>query len=248
MPTVEGANIELASWDWWYYTEKLRQEKYNLNEEELRPYFKMENVREGVFMVANKLWGLNFKKLDNIPVYNPEVETYEVTDADGSHIALFYTDYFPRASKRAGAWMSSFRKQTTRNGEDIRPIIYNVGNFTKPLADTPSLLSLDDVETLFHEFGHALHGMLSKVTYRSFRHQRGARLRGTPSQIMEHWAFAGSTEDVCEALRNRRGDTRRADRKDRSCRQVQHGLHYCRIRGSRVARHGLPHPNRRADI
>lgn len=186
----EGANIELASWDWWYYTEKLRQEKYNLNEEELRPYFKMENVREGVFMVANKLWGLNFKKLDNIPVYNPEVETYEVTDADGSHIALFYTDYFPRASKRAGAWMSSFRKQTTRDGEDIRPIIYNVGNFTKPLADTPSLLSLDDVETLFHEFGHALHGMLSKVTYYGLSGTSVARdFVELPSQIMEHWAF-----------------------------------------------------------
>lgn len=186
----EGANIELASWDWWYYTEKLRQEKYNLNEEELRPYFKMENVREGVFMVANKLYGLNFKKLDNMPVYHPEVDVYEVTDADGSHVSLFYTDYFPRASKRAGAWMSSFRKQTTRNGEDIRPIIYNVGNFTKPLADTPSLLSLDDVETLFHEFGHALHGMLSKVTYYGLSGTSVPRdFVELPSQIMEHWAF-----------------------------------------------------------
>ncbi|MBK5195137.1 MAG: M3 family metallopeptidase [Proteiniphilum sp.] len=186
----EGGDFELASWDWWYYTEKLRQEKYALNEEELRPYFKMENVREGVFMVANKLYGLNFKKLDNVPLYNPEVEAYEVTDADGSHVSLFYTDYFPRASKRAGAWMSSFRKQTTKKGEDIRPIIYNVGNFTKPLADTPSLLSLDDVETLFHEFGHALHGMLSKVTYNGLSGTSVARdFVELPSQIMEHWAF-----------------------------------------------------------
>jgi len=186
----EGGDFELASWDWWYYTEKLRQEKYALNEEELRPYFKMENVREGVFMVANKLWGLSFKKLDHIPVYHPEVEVYEVLDADGSHVSLFYTDYFPRASKRAGAWMSSFRKQTTKDGEDIRPIIYNVGNFTRPLADTPSLLSLDDVETLFHEFGHALHGMLSKVTYDGLSGTSVARdFVELPSQIMEHWAF-----------------------------------------------------------
>ena len=186
----EGADFELESWDWWYYTEKLRQEKYNLNEEELRPYFKMENVREGVFMVANKLYGLNFKKLDNIPVYNPEVDVYEVTDADGTHVSLFYTDYFPRASKRAGAWMSSFRKQTTRDGKDIRPIIYNVGNFTKPLSNRPSLLSLDDVETLFHEFGHALHGMLSKVTYYGLSGTSVPRdFVELPSQIMEHWAF-----------------------------------------------------------
>ena len=187
----EGGNFKLASWDWWYYTEKLRQEKYALNEEELKPYFKMENVREGVFMCANKLYGLNFKKLDNIPVYNPEVEVYEVTDADGSHIALFYTDYFPRASKRGGAWMSSFRKQTTKDGKDIRPLIYNVGNFTKPTADMPSLLTLDEVETLFHEFGHALHGMLSKVTYNGLSGTSVARdFVELPSQVMEHWAFA----------------------------------------------------------
>lgn len=187
----EGGNFKLASWDWWYYTEKLRQEKYSLNEEELKPYFKMENVREGVFMCANKLYGLNFKKLDNIPVYNPEVEVYEVTDADGSHIALFYTDYFPRASKRGGAWMSSFRKQTTKDGKDIRPLIYNVGNFTKPTAEMPSLLTLDEVETLFHEFGHALHGMLSKVTYNGLSGTSVARdFVELPSQVMEHWAFA----------------------------------------------------------
>ncbi|MCE5178027.1 MAG: M3 family metallopeptidase [Porphyromonadaceae bacterium] len=187
---AEGGNFKLASWDWWYYTEKLRQQKYALNEEELKPYFKMENVREGVFTVANKLYGLNFRKLDNITVYNPEVEVYEVTDADGSHISVFYTDYFPRAGKNAGAWMSSFRGQQVLDGKNIRPLIYNVGNFTRPTDTTPSLLTLDEVETLFHEFGHALHGMLSNVNY--------AGLSGTsvsrdfvelPSQIMEHWAF-----------------------------------------------------------
>ncbi|MCE5204517.1 MAG: M3 family metallopeptidase [Porphyromonadaceae bacterium] len=187
---AEGGNFKLASWDWWYYTEKLRQQKYALNEEELKPYFKMENVREGVFTVANKLYGLNFKKLDNIAVYNPEVEVYEVTDADGSHLAVFYTDYFPRAGKNAGAWMSSFRGQQVLDGKNIRPLVYNVGNFTRPTETTPSLLTLDEVETVFHEFGHALHGMLSNVNY--------AGLSGTsvsrdfvelPSQIMEHWAF-----------------------------------------------------------
>ena len=187
---AEGGGFKLASWDWWYYAEKLRQQKYALNEEELKPYFKMENVREGVFTVANKLYGLNFKKLDNIAVYNPEVEVYEVTDADGSHLSVFYTDYFPRSGKNAGAWMSSFRGQQVLDGINIRPLIYNVGNFTRPTETTPSLLTLDEVETLFHEFGHALHGMLSDVTY--------AGLSGTsvsrdfvelPSQIMEHWAF-----------------------------------------------------------
>lgn len=187
---AEGGNFQLASWDWWYYAEKLRQQKYALNEEELKPYFKMENVREGVFTVANKLYGLNFKKLNNIPVYHPEVEVYEVTDADGSHLAIFYTDYFPRPGKNAGAWMSSFRGQQVLDGKNIRPLVYNVGNFTRPTETTPSLLTLDEVETVFHEFGHALHGMLSNVTY--------AGLSGTsvprdfvelPSQIMEHWAF-----------------------------------------------------------
>lgn len=187
---AEGGNFKLASWDWWYYTEKLRQEKYALNEEELKPYFKMENVREGVFEVANRLFGLSFRKLENVPVYHPEVEAYEVLDADGSHLAVFYSDYFPRQGKNAGAWMSSFRTQVTRDGENIRPLIYNVGNFTRPTDTAPSLLTLDEVETLFHEFGHALHGMLSNVTY--------AGLAGTsvsrdfvelPSQVLEHWAF-----------------------------------------------------------
>lgn len=187
---AEGGNFKLESWDWWYYTEKLREQKYALSEAETKPYFKMENVREGVFMVANKLYGLNFKKLENVPVYHPEVEAYEVLDKDGSHLAVFYTDYFPRPGKNAGAWMSSFRGQKTVEGNNIRPIIYNVGNFTRPTQDTPSLLTLDEVETLFHEFGHALHGILSNVTY--------AGVSGTsvprdfvelPSQVMEHWAF-----------------------------------------------------------
>ena len=187
---AEGGDFKLQSWDWFYYTEKLREQKYALNESELKPYFQMENVREGVFATANKLYGLNFKKLDNIAVYHPEVEAYEVTDADGSHVAVFYTDYFPRSGKNAGAWMSSFKGQKMEDGENIRPIIFNVGNFTRPTSDTPALLTLDEVETLFHEFGHALHGMLSNVTYSGLSGTSVPRdFVELPSQIMEHWAF-----------------------------------------------------------
>lgn len=186
----DGADFKLQSWDWFYYTEKLREEKYALNEAELKPYFKMENVRAGVFATANKLYGLNFTKLEKVPVYHPEVEAYEVTDADGSHVAIFYSDYFPRAGKNAGAWMSSFRGQNIQDGKNIRPLIFNVGNFTRSTADTPSLLTLDEVETLFHEFGHALHGMLSDVTYSGLSGTSVPRdFVELPSQVMEHWAF-----------------------------------------------------------
>ncbi len=187
---AEGGGFKLASWDWWYYTEKLRQQKYALNEEEVKPYFKMENVREGVFEVANRLYGLSFKKLENVPVYHPEMEAYEVLDADGSHLSVFYTDYFPRQGKNAGAWMSSFRSQQVKDEVNIRPLIYNVGNFTRPTGNTPALLTLDEVETLFHEFGHALHGMLSNVNYLSLSGTSVSRdFVELPSQIMEHWAF-----------------------------------------------------------
>ena len=143
--------MKIASWDWFYYAEKLRQEKYALNEEELRPYFQMENVREGIFALANKLWGINFTKLDSMPLFNPEAECFEVTDVDGSHIGVFYTDYYPRASKRGGAWMSDFRAQSVVDGVDLRPVLINIGNFTEPTQSTPSLLSLEAVETMFHE-------------------------------------------------------------------------------------------------
>ncbi|MFW9598061.1 MAG: M3 family metallopeptidase, partial [Paludibacter sp.] len=162
---AEGKGEKLEAWDWWYYAEKLRIQKYNLNEEELRPYFKLDNVRQGAFDLATKLWGLQFKKLENMPVYHPDVEVFEVKDADGSLIGVLYTDYFPRASKRAGAWMENITPQYKKDGKNVRPIICNVGNFTKPTADKPSLLNMDEVETLFHEFGHALHGLLSQCTY-----------------------------------------------------------------------------------
>lgn len=181
----EGRGEKLAAWDWWYYTEKLRKEKYNLDEEETKPYFKLENVRDGAFAVANKLYGITLTKLDNVPVYNPDVEVFEVKDADGSQLGIFYTDYFPRAGKNGGAWMSNYRDQKG----DIRPFVCNVASFTKPVGDTPSLLTIDEVETLFHEFGHALHGLLTQCNYAGVSGTSVARdFVELPSQINEHWA------------------------------------------------------------
>lgn len=186
----DHGGFKLEAWDWDFYTERLRREKYALNEDEIKPYFQMENVREGVFACAHKLYGLNFEKLDTAPVYNPDVETFKVTDADGSLIGLFYTDYYPRASKRGGAWMNDFRSQQNIDGEMVRPIVVNVGNFTKPTANTPSLLTLDEVETLFHEFGHALHSLLSQCHYPSVSGTNVPRdFVEMMSQINENWAF-----------------------------------------------------------
>lgn len=186
----EGGNFKLAPWDYAYYAEKVRQEKYALNEDELKPYFSLDKVLEGVFMVANKLYGISFEERTDLPLYHPDVRTFEVFDAQGNHLALFYTDYFPRASKRSGAWMSNFAESfVDAEGKEIRPIVYNVGNFTKPTANTPSLLTLDEVETLFHEFGHGLHGMLTQVDYPGISGTNVARdFVELPSQITEHWA------------------------------------------------------------
>ena len=157
-----------------------------LDEEQTKPYFKMENVRQGVFDLTTKLWGLQYEKLENIPVYHPDVEGFKVTDADGSLIGVILTDYFPRSTKRGGAWMTNFVEQEY----GVRPVIVNVGNFAKPTADKPSLLTLDQVETLFHEYGHALHGLLSQCTYKSVAGTSVARdFVELPSQIMENWAF-----------------------------------------------------------
>ena len=181
----EGKGEKLEAWDWWYYTEKLRKEKYNLEEDEIKPYFKLENVREGAFAVANKLYGITLTKLKGIPVYHPDVEVFEVKDADGSHMGIFYVDYFPRPGKSGGAWMSNYREQQG----DIRPLVCNVCSFTKPVGDTPSLLTIDEVETLFHEFGHALHGLLTKCSYKGISGTNVVRdFVELPSQINEHWA------------------------------------------------------------
>ena len=184
----EGNNFKLEAWDWWYYSEKLRKEKFDLSEEDLRPYFQLDKVREGAFSVASKLYGINFNEIKNIPVYHPDVKVFEVTDADDSHIGILYTDYFPRASKRAGAWMDDFRKQCGRFKET--PVICNVGNFSKSVGGRPSLLNYDEVETLFHEFGHTLHGLLSKCEYESLSGTSVPRdFVELPSQIMENWTI-----------------------------------------------------------
>jgi peptidyl-dipeptidase Dcp len=186
----EGGDFNLKPWDWWYYAEKLKIAKYDLDEEELRPYFKVENVIDGVFGLATSLWGIQFEENTEISKYHPEVKVFEVREADGSHIGILYTDYFPRASKRAGAWMDEFRRQFKKDGKMIYPIIYNVGNFSKPTGDKPALISIDEVNTLFHEFGHAIHGLLSDCTYES---QAGTETPRDfvefPSQVMENWAM-----------------------------------------------------------
>ncbi len=187
---AEGKGEKLEPWDWWFYAEKLRKQKYDLNEEDLKPYFQLENVRAGVFGLANKLYGLQFRQLDDMPVYNPDVEVFEVTDSDGSLIGVLYTDYFPRPGKRAGAWMSNLTDQYVRDGVNHRPVIINVGNFTKPMEGKPSLLTMDEVETMFHEFGHALHGLLSQCTYKSLSGTNVARdFVELPSQLMENWCY-----------------------------------------------------------
>lgn len=182
---------KLQPWDWWFYAEKLRKAKYDLDEEELKPYFELNNVRKGAFGVATKLYGLQFEELENMPVYNPEVEVFKVTEADGSLVGILYTDYFPRAGKRPGAWMNNILPQyIDAEGVDHRPVIINVGNFNKPTAGNPSLLSMDDVETLFHEFGHALHGLLSKAHYKSLSGTNTPRdFVELPSQFMENYAY-----------------------------------------------------------
>ncbi len=184
---AEGKNFKLQGWDWWYYAEKVKKDKYAIDEEMLRPYFRMDNVRQGAFDVASKLYGIQFVKRNDIPVYDDEVEVYEVKEADGTHIGIIFTDYFPRDGKRAGAWMSSFREQSYMDNNFITPIIVNVGNFSKPTEGKPALLSFDEVETLFHEFGHGLDGLFGKSTYPGAK-RTPVDFVELPSQIMENWA------------------------------------------------------------
>jgi len=184
----EGGGFELATWDWWFYAEKLRKAKYDLDDTELRPYFERNNVRDGVFYVANQLYGLTFEELEGMPKPHPDAQVFQVFEADGEHAAVIYMDYHPRESKRGGAWCGRFRSQNRAGGVEVDPVINLVCNFTTATEETPALLSLDEVETLFHEFGHALDGMLANVTYRTG--VRSPDFSELPSQIMEHWAMA----------------------------------------------------------
>ncbi len=192
----KGSKIE--PWDWFYYSEKVRAEKFSLDEAQTRPYFKMENVRDGVFKAAEKIYGIKVVPADEVPVYNPEAKAFRVDDADGSLLGIFICDYHPRDSKRGGAWMNNFRDQyIDANGNDVRPVIVNVGNMTPPTDSLPSLLTIDEVSTVFHEFGHAMHGLLSKCTYRSVSGTSVARdFVETFSQFNENWAFQPEILDL----------------------------------------------------
>ncbi len=186
----EGVSIEIGPWDWWYYAEKIKLKEYDLDEEEIRPYLKVDNVINGTFTLANKLFGLVFEKQTDIPKYHEDVRTYTVKNEKGELIGIYLSDWFYRSSKRGGAWMNTFRDQSNMDGEHVIPIVTNVGNFTKPMADTPSLLSQDEANTLFHEFGHALHGLLSECTYPSISGTSTSRdFVEFPSQVMENWVF-----------------------------------------------------------
>ncbi|WP_374540838.1 M3 family metallopeptidase [Flavobacterium sp.] len=189
MLVKDGIQDEVQPYDWRYYVEKIRKERFNLDEQELKPYFSLEQTREGIFTVVKKLYGLSFTQLNNVPVYHPDVTAWEVKEANGTPIGLLYMDFHPRNSKRGGAWMTSYRAQSTENKTRILPIISIVCNFTKPTSTTPSLLTFDEVSTFFHEFGHALHGLLSQVTYESLSGTNVPRdFVELPSQIMENWA------------------------------------------------------------
>ena len=184
----EGSQLE--SWDFSYWSEKYQQAEYSLSAEELKPYFQLENCIDAVFGLATRLYGISFTELDNVPVYHEDVKVYEVKDADGSHLALFYADFFPRASKRGGAWMTEFRGQSIKDGVERRPFISTVMNFTKPTADAPALITHDELTTFLHEFGHALHGMFAQGRYGSLTGTNVSRdFVELPSQIMENWAF-----------------------------------------------------------
>jgi len=189
MIDAENGGFELEPWDWWYYAERVKKAKYEFDDEELRPYFQLENVRQGAFEVAHRLFGITFEERVDIPKYHADVRTFEVKDADGSLVGVYFVDYHPRESKRGGAWMSEYRQQSRMGGKDVKPIIVNVSNVSKATADTPALLSLEETATLFHEFGHALHGLLSDCTYPTLAGTNVPRdFVEMPSQVLENWA------------------------------------------------------------
>jgi len=188
LASSEGANIEIEAWDRWFYAEKIRKARYDIDAAETKPYFSLEGTLQGIFFTAEKLWGVTFKERNDLPKYHEDVRTFEMFDKDGSYVGVYMTDHYVRESKRGGAWMSSFRKQHRMNGEEVTPIIYNVLNYPRPVGDTPTLLTFDQASTLFHEFGHAIQGLLSDGYYRS---QTGTALPRDyveyPSQVMENW-------------------------------------------------------------
>ena len=189
MMAAEGIKDDVQPYDWRYYSEKIRKQKFDLDENELKPYFSLDAVTDGVFMVCEKLYGLKFKELKDVPTYHNDATVWEVTEKNGTHVGILYMDFYPRDSKRGGAWMTSYRPQKTENGKRIAPVISIVCNFTKPTENAPALFTFDEVTTYFHEFGHALHGLLSDVTYESLAGTSVSRdFVELPSQVMENWA------------------------------------------------------------
>ncbi len=194
---AEGGGFTLQGWDWWYYAEKVKKAQYDLDENMLRPYFELERVRAGLFEVVHRLYGLTFSERHDVQVWDPEVKVYDVLDADGTLLAVWYSDYFPRDGKRGGAWMSSLRKERLDGDKRVVPLVYNVGNFTRPTAGMPALLSADEVHTMYHEFGHALHGMLSQCRYEGLSGTAVARdFVELPSQVLENWALEPQVLDL----------------------------------------------------
>jgi peptidyl-dipeptidase Dcp len=228
MIDAEGGKFKLASWDWWYYAERVKKQKYDFDDSVMRPYFQLDNVRKGAFETAHKLFGITFEERNDLPKYNDEVRTFEVKDKDGKHLAVYYVDYYPRSGKRAGAWMSEYRKQSREHGKEVTPVIVNVASLSRPTAEEPALLSLDEVATLFHEFGHALHGMLSNVTYNSLSGTAVAQdFVEFPSQVFENWATgARGHEDLRLPLQDGSADSRRPDREDAEREALQPGLRH----------------------
>jgi len=184
----EGGKFKLASWDWWYYSEKLRKEKYDLDEAEIKPYFSLDNAIDGIFYVANKLYGITFEKQTDFPVYNEEVVAFEAKEADGKHLGILYMDFHPRDGKSVGAWCTSFRDAQYKDGKLVAPVVSIVMNFTRPTSEAPALLNFDEVTTLFHEFGHALHGLFTDGPYVRTAGNVPRDFVELPSQVMENWA------------------------------------------------------------
>ena len=238
---AEGGNFALAPWDWRYYAEKLRKVRCDFNEAEIKPYLRLENMIEAAFYTAQRLFGLTFAPRDDVPVWHEDVRVWEVRAADGRHLGLFFGDYFARASKHSGAWMTTLRDQEKLAG-DTRPLVINVMNFSKGADGAPALLSFDDARTLFHEFGHALHGLLSDVTYPlDFRHRRAHRLRGTALAALRALAgAAGGAAPVRRALPHRRADAGGAARPRPRGAHLQPGLHDGRVCRRRDRRSRLP--------
>ena len=242
---AQKGGFKVQPWDWDFYAEQVRKAKYDLDEEQVKPYFELDNVlQNGVFYAANQLYGLTFKERKDLPVYAPDVRVFEVFNADGSSLALFYCDYFKRDNKQGGAWMNSLVDQSKLLG--TKPVVSNVANFSMPAAGEPALLTSDDVRTMFHEFGHALHGMFANTEYpQSFRHRDGARLRGVPLAVQRALGdLPHGLPALRQALQDRRAHAGRVAGEDQEVGHLQQGLRHHRVAGCGRTGHEVAHASR----